>query len=586
MLPPVKGEREIGLGCMRVPEGDEGVAVLRAGFDAGVTLFDTAASYGPEKKPHHNERQLAEALGDRSASVTIVTKAGMKRARGRWMPSGKRKTILADAAASAEALGRAPDVLILHLPDPSTPIETSVRALVAAREAGLCEAVGLSNVSLGQLAAARALTEVALVELAVGPFDEEAVRGGVVERCVELGIPVLAHSPLGGPKKPRRLTDDADLRWLAESHETTPQTIVLAWLRSLHPLLLPIPGASRVETAELAAKAAELVLRDDECALLDDRFPLGRLLRTKRSARAVTKSRREVVVFVGVPAAGKTTAAAALVRDDYLRLSRDERGGTLKGLAGAMSEALEEGTERILMDATYPTRAGRSRVLEGAWEHGAQVRCIHFDTSIEEAQINAVDRMLARTGELLAGDALVAAGKEDPNLFPPHAQFRYRDRFEAPSPEEGFAAIEVRPFERRPIEGHDRAGLLIDLGALVVPARWRRGETIDPGRILSFIREDTPTMVMAWLPEDGGRGAAELQAEVASIDPAIEVAACTHAPGPARCWCRPPLPGLPVAWLRRNAIAPAKVTMLGATPATERLAETLGFLYRPSRPTQ
>ncbi|MBO6934784.1 MAG: aldo/keto reductase [Deltaproteobacteria bacterium] len=573
-------EPPIGLGCMRVPEGDAGVDVLRAALDAGVTLFDTAASYGPEKKPHHNERQLAEALGERSASVTVVTKAGMKRGRGRWMPNGKRKTILADATASAEALGRAPDVLLLHLPDPSTAFETSVRALIAARDAGLCHAVGLSNVTLGQLEAARALTEIAMVQLAVGPFDEEAVRGGVVERCVELGIPVLAHSPLGGPKKPRRLTDDADLRWLAESHEVTPQTIVLAWLRSLG--VIPIPGVSRIETARAAA--ARLVLRDDERALLDDRFPLGRLLRTKRSARAVTKSRREVVVFVGIPAAGKTTAATALVRDDYLRLSRDERGGTLKGLAQAMGEALEEGTERVLMDATYPTRAGRSRVLEGAWEQGAQVRCIHFDTPIEEAQINAVDRMLERKGELLAGDALTAAGKEDPNLFPPHAQFRYRDRFEAPSPEEGFAAIEVRPFERRPVEGHDRAGLLLDLGALVVPARWRRGEAIDADRLKALVRPETPTLVMAWLPEGEGRGAAELSAEVAAIDPSIAVGVCTHAAGPARCWCRPPLPGLPVAWLRGNAIAPAKVTMLGASSTAERLAETLGFLYRPHAP--
>jgi len=291
-----------------------------------------------------------------------------------------------------------------------------------------------------------------------------------------------------------------------------------------------------------------------------------------------------VVLFVGVPAAGKTTAAKALVREDYLRLSRDERGGTLKGLAGVMSEALEEGTERILMDATYPTRAARSRVLEAAWEQGAQVRCIHFDTPIEEAQVNAVDRMLARKGELLAGDALAAAGKEDPNLFPPHAQYRYRDHFEAPSPDEGFAAIEVRPFERQPIDGHDSAGLLLELGALVDIARWRRGEPIDAERLRSFLREGTPTLVMAWLPEGGGRGAAELDEELRALDPRIETGVCTHAAGPARCWCRPPLPGLPVAWLRRNTIAPEKVTMVGASPTVERLAETLGFLYRPHAP--
>jgi len=564
---------------MRVPEGEEGVAVLRAALEAGVTLFDTAASYGPEKRPHQNERQLAEALGDASERVTLVTKAGMRRARGRWIPDGKRKTILADAAASAEALGSAPDVLLLHLPDPSTPLETSVRALVAAREAGLCRAVGLSNVTLAQLEAARGLAEIAMVELAVGPFAEEAVRGGVVERCREQGIPVLAHAPLGGPKKPRRLTDDADLRFLAEAHGVTPQTIVVAWLRSLG--VIPIPGVSRVKTARLAAGAAALRLRDDERALLDERFAIGRMLRTEREARAVTRSRREVVLFVGFPAAGKTSAAKGLTADGFLRLSRDERGGSLKQLARAMGEALEEGQERILMDATHPTRAGRNRVLETAWAHGAKVRCVYFDTPLEEAQVNAVDRMLERTGALLAGKALKAAGKEDPNLFPPHAQYRFRDRLEPPEPSEGFAAIEVRPFERRPIEGHDSPGLLVELGALMDAKRWRRGEAIDGERLRSLLRAGVPTMVMAWLPESG---AERLTEQVGAIDGTVEVSVCTHPQGPAICWCRPPLPGLAVAWMRRRAIAPAKVTMLGASAAAERLAETLGFLYRPASP--
>ena len=141
----------------------------------------------------------------------------------------------------------------------------------------------------------------------------------------------------------------------------------------------------------------------------------------------------------------------------------------------------------------------------------------------------------------------------------------------------------MRPFERRPIEGHDSPGLLIEVGALVDPKRWRVGEAIDAERLRSFLRPGIPTLVMGWLPEEGD--AERLEAEVRAIDDAIEVAVCTHAPGPARCWCRPPLPGLPVAWMRRRAIAPAKVTMLGASAAAERMAEALGFLYRPTSPT-
>lgn len=560
------------------PDRDEerALATLRAAREAGVRLFDTAAAYGRNAREHHGERLLARAFGAGLGELEVVTKAGMARPKGGWRPDGRRKTILADAEASRRALGvEALDLLLLHAPDPRVPFATSVRALATLLERGVAEAVGLSNVRLDQLEEARAIVPIDCVQVALSPFDEDAVRGGVVERCFELGIRVLAHSPLGGPKRRGVLARHEDLAYLAGAHGVTAETIALAWLAGLHPSLVPLPGARRPETARLAGAAATLALRDDERALLDALFPIGELVRTRRAERRATRPRseREVVLFVGMPAAGKTEAAR---HEGGLRLSRDERGGTLKDLARAMEAELEDGARKVVMDATYPTRAQRNRVLEAAWRQGARVRAVWFDTPLAQAQLNAVDRMLAKAGRVLDPDALKKAGRADPTMIPPAAQLRFARTFEPPREDEGFDGIERRAFERRPRPDHREAGLVIDAALLE--------EAEDEAGWLSRLAERTPRtalLVTAWWPDLGAaeRGAREgaLAHRIARLG--AELAVCPHAAGPPRCWCRPPLPGLVLPWMRRERIAPEKLTLVGGGLAP--LADALGALSLP-----
>jgi len=538
----------IGFGAMRL--GDDAPEVLAAAIDAGVTLLDTAHAYG--EALGDNERLVGRAW---RPGVEVVTKVGMKRPEGRWAPDGKRKTILAQAEASCEALGRVPDATLLHAPDPRTPLRTSARALAEVRERGLARAVGLSNVGLAELAVAREVMEVDVVELAIGPHHEDAVRGGVVERCLAEGVRVLAHSPLGGPKKHRGLGRHPALAPIAEALGVSAQTVALAWLYGLG--VVPIPGATRVETARLAAAAAALQLDAAHRAALDDAFAVGRLLRTPRSARRVTAPGREVVVLMGIPGAGKSTAASEWTERGYLRLNRDERGGTLAALADALDRELAAGVDRVVMDATYATRAQRSRVLEVAWSRGARARCVWIDTPLAEAQINAVDRMLRVHGRLLDPDELRAAAKAEPNTFAPRVQFRFRDSLEPPADDEGFVAIERVPFERRHDPTHDRAGVVCDVTAL---------DRVDPG-------EERPVLVLAWLP-----GAPdEVAALRARLPDQWSLGACVHPAGPPICWCRRPLPGLVVEWLRRERVDPGRSTYHAASPADATLAERLGF---------
>ena len=200
-------ELRVGLGCMRLStdeDADEERALetIAAAAGAGITVFDTARAYGD------NERLLARGLrrAGTEATARIVTKGGMARTGGAWVPDGRAKAIRADCEASlAELDGLAIDLYLLHAPDPRTPWRTSVRALARLVDEGLVARVGLANVNRLQLDEALELAPVAAVQVALSLYDDRAVRGGVVERCAERGIAVIAHSPLGGVRRAGRL---------------------------------------------------------------------------------------------------------------------------------------------------------------------------------------------------------------------------------------------------------------------------------------------------------------------------------------------------------------------------------------------
>lgn len=510
---------------------ERALATIGAAVDAGITVFDTARSYGD------NERLLGRVLRG-SERARIVTKGGMG---PDWVPDGRAKTIRTDCDASLEALDGLPiDLFLVHAPDPRTPWPTTVRALARLVDDGLVRRVGVANVNRAQLDEALELAPVAAVQVALSVLDDRAVRGGVLERCEELGIALMAHSPLGGVRRAGRVARDAALVEIAAARGATPEEVALAWLVALSPAVVPIPGARRPETARSAARAATLVLDERERAALGPARP----------ARSRRPQRGDVVVVMGIPGAGKTRIAAAYEHDGYLRLNRDERGGSLRALGETLDGTLAGGARRIVLDNTYLTRAARSFTLEAAAAHGLPVRCIWLDTPLAQAQVNLVERLLDRVGRLPAPDELRALARE-PGLLLPTSQMRTVRELEPPSVDEGFAAVERVAFERAPAEG--RAGVFVAASAL---EGWKPD---DPG---------APVLVFDWRPDGGPLPAGQ-----------FETAVCTHGAGPPVCWCRPPLPGLILEFARHTGVDPAKSTLVGASAAHRTLARTLGAGY-------
>jgi len=595
LLAATTDTRPLALGCMRMSTADDGdearaIAVLHTALDAGVTLLDTADVYAPDDRDlGHNERLIANALaswpGD-AAHVRVASKGGLTRPGGRWVPDGRARHLTAACAASRRALGvERIDLYQLHAPDPRVPLGTSVRALAALQRDGWVAEIGLCNVSLPQLREALELAPIAAVQVELSPWRDGVLRSGLVQECAARGIQLLAYRPFGGVEGARRIGRDAVLRRIAERHGATPWEVTLAWLMSLSPTIVPLPGATRLETVASLARAAKLTLDEADRAELDERFPAGRQMREPRRPHSHEASTdgEEVMLVIGMPGAGKSTLTAELTARGYARLSRDVRGGRLRDLLPTLEALLGSGQRRIVLDNTYATRAARNEVLEIASSHGVPVRCLWLTTSLADAQVNVATRML--TGE--PTDALPLR---------PDVLYRYQREFEPPELDEGFAAVESVPFVRRRDPAHTGRALICwvdgvlrrSLSGARTPVSAEDVEIL-PGAadaLADYRREGFVIAGLSWHPEvaDGTLGREALEsiqtrtAELLGGD--VDLLHCPHGAGPARCWCRKPLPGLGVELIARHRLDPARSIYVGRDATDRSFAATLGFVYR------
>ena len=275
------GDREvapIGLGAMPLsldgrPDRDQALATIACALESGVTLVDTADAYstgGPDTG--HNERLIAEALrawsGPRDA-VLVATKGGhVRTADGSWGLDGRPEHLRAACDASLRALEvDVIDLYQLHRPDPAVPFIESVGAIAELRDAGKVRLVGLSNVDVDQIDAARAVVPVASVQNQFAPAFRSS--GGELAHCRSLGIAFLAWSPLGGMSAASRLGDDhGAFAAVAADHGISPQQVALAWCLAHGEVVIPIPGSSRPATIADSVRAADLVLDEAELATL------------------------------------------------------------------------------------------------------------------------------------------------------------------------------------------------------------------------------------------------------------------------------------------------------------------------------
>lgn len=254
------------------PDRAEALAVFRAALEAGVTFWDTADSYcRDDREPGHNERLIAWALRELGAAgrVYVATKGGMTRPRGSWVRNGRPEHLRRVCEASLRNLEVEQIFLYqFHWPDPAVPYAESIGALADLQREGKIRHIGISNVTPDLLRQAQRVVRVESVQNRCNPGDQDDLHNGLLTLCTEQRVTYIPYSPVGGGGH-RQVARDRVLGDLARTYGVSPYRIVLAWLLGKAPNVLPIPGASHVESITDSAGAAVLALRPEDARRID-----------------------------------------------------------------------------------------------------------------------------------------------------------------------------------------------------------------------------------------------------------------------------------------------------------------------------
>ena len=261
----------LGFGAMRItgpgvwgyPADRAGaLAVLRRAVELGVDFIDTADSYGPAV----SEELIAEALAP-YGEVRVATKAGLLRTGpDKWAPCGKPDYLRQECEMSLRRLGvESIDLFQLHRIDPDVPAEDQFGLLSDLLAEGKVRAVGLSEVNVNEIRAARAVVPISTVQ----NLYNVSRRGSedVVNYCQAEGIGFIPWFPVAAGALAR---PGGVLEAVATKLGATTAQVSLAWLLARSPIVLPIPGTSKVEHLEENMAAADIELSAADLAAIDE----------------------------------------------------------------------------------------------------------------------------------------------------------------------------------------------------------------------------------------------------------------------------------------------------------------------------
>jgi aryl-alcohol dehydrogenase-like predicted oxidoreductase len=311
---------DMGLGCMGMSAfygtADEGEAIrtIHRAIELGCTFLDTAELYGP----YTNEELVGRALKDRRDEVVLATKFGIRadptpEQPNRRVLDGSPANVRRSIEGSLRRLGTDHiDLYYQHRIDPDTPIEETVGALAELVQEGKVRHIGLSEASADTIRRAHATHPLTAVQSEYSLWSRD-IEAEVIPALRELGIGLVAYSPIGRGFLAGRFTDPSELdegdfrrnnprfmggaleqnqrlaakvREIAQEKGIAPGQLALAWVLSRGSDVVPIPGTKRVAYLEENWGATEVPLSDDELARIDAELPAAAGERYDRSGMA------------------------------------------------------------------------------------------------------------------------------------------------------------------------------------------------------------------------------------------------------------------------------------------------------------
>ena len=251
----------LGFGAMRITgtgvwgeprDRAEAIRVLRRAIELGINFIDTADSYGPNV----SEELIAEALHPYPANLVIATKGGFDRpGPNKWVENGKPEHLRSACEGSLRRLRlERIELYQLHRIDPKVPAEDQLGALKDLQAEGKIKHIGLSEVTVQQIEHSRKIVPIVSVQNRYSITDQAA--DDVLDHCEKENIGFIPWFPLAAGRVAR--STDISISSVAARWSVTPSQVALAWLLARSPVMLPIPGTSRVDHLEENVAAAEL----------------------------------------------------------------------------------------------------------------------------------------------------------------------------------------------------------------------------------------------------------------------------------------------------------------------------------------
>jgi D-glycero-D-manno-heptose 1,7-bisphosphate phosphatase len=300
----------------------------------------------------------------------------------------------------------------------------------------------------------------------------------------------------------------------------------------------------------------------------------------------------EVVLLMGFQGAGKSTLVDNYVQKGFVRLNRDEIGGSIASLAAKMSGFVRSG-KSVVLDNTYITAADRKPTIDAAKASGATVTVVLVDTPFEQCMVNVCTRMVRAVGHLPDPEEIKRS--KNPALIPPAPMFKAKKALQKPDKSEGMDAIQVVAWTRRQDPSYVNKALFLDFDGCLrdCPSGAKfpcspQDVRILPNRAAILQKAVKDGWRLLGVSNQSGIAAGKLTDAAAKacfdhtveqLQVPIEVSYCPHRIPPMSCWCRKPQSGLGVAFIEKYKLDPKLCVMVGDMTSDKTFATRLGMKF-------